>query len=360
MSSDERNSLDERIEELEADLAAAQRTIDVLIARLERVGTTPPTQAELFDAAVRLGNVLDERTREVEAARAEFRALRTNLDQIVRQRTRALAESEAQLRAKNIELERQWRIKEEFISIAAHELRTPLTSVVGYLELFAEGRFGELPPTAARPFGAVQRNAHRLKRLVDDMLAVSRIETGRVFLHREPIDLGAMVRDVVAELLPLAQARKNRIEATIAPLDPIEADRDKLHQITVNIVSSAIRSSAEAGEIAVSVDEAPRQLFPGGWARLRVRDNGSGFEEKDRQRMFDPFVHAWPAKHHTSGVPDSAGLGLFIARGLIELHGGLMTVDSKPETFTEFTVLLPFKHDPQLRVSGRPSSAPSR
>ena len=81
--------------------------------------------------------MLEERTREVEDARAEFRALRANLDQIVRQRTRALAESEAQLRAKNAELERQSKIKAEFISIAAHELRTPLTSIVGYLDLFS-------------------------------------------------------------------------------------------------------------------------------------------------------------------------------------------------------------------------------
>ena len=135
----ERDERDDRIAELEDELAAARRTIDVLIARLERAGTTPPTQAELFDAAVRLGHVLEERTHEVEAARAEFRALRANLDQIVRQRTRALAESEAQLRAKNAELERQGRLRAEFISIAAHELRTPLTSIVGYLDLFSRG-----------------------------------------------------------------------------------------------------------------------------------------------------------------------------------------------------------------------------
>ena len=65
--------------------------------------------------------------------------------------------------------------------------------------------------------------------------------------------------------------------------------------------------------------------------------------EEDRQRIFDPFLHAQPAKHHTSAGPDSAGLGLYIARGLIELHGGLVTVDSQPDMFTEFTVLLPFK-----------------
>src|ERR1700712_232720 len=199
-----RATTEERTTELEDELAAAQRTIDVLIARLERTGATPPTQSELFDSAVQLGNVLQERTREVEDARAEFRALRANLDQIVRQRTRALAESEAQLREKNAELERQSKAKAEFISIAAHELRTPLTSIVGYLDLFSEGRFGELPPLLDRPMSSVRRNAHRLKRLVDDMLSVSRIEGGQMTLRRELVNLGEVVSDVVTELLPLA------------------------------------------------------------------------------------------------------------------------------------------------------------
>jgi len=339
----------DRIAELELELAAAQRTIDVLIARLERSGTTPPSQAELFDAAVQLGHVLQARTREAESARAEFRALRANLDQIVRQRTRALAESEAQLRAKNVELEKQSRIKAEFIQIAAHELRTPLTSIVGYLDLFSEGRFGDLPPLLERPIGSVRRNAHRLKRLVDDMLDVSRIEFGRMVLRREPVDLGDVVRNVVTELLPLARARNQHVDAHIETLQPIDADRDKLHQIVVNLVSNAIRYTPEAGAIAIGVDEAPRDRYPGGWARLRVRDNGIGISEEDRQRIFDPFIHPKPAKHHTSAGPDSAGLGLYIARGLIELHGGLITVDSEPDVFTEFTVLLPFKQPAPVR-----------
>jgi signal transduction histidine kinase len=352
---DDRDRTAERIAELEAELAAAQRTIDVLIARVERPGSSPPTQAELFDVVVRLGNVLEERTREVESARAEFRALRSNLDQIVRQRTRALAESEAQLRAKNVELERQSRIKAEFITIAAHELRTPLTSIVGYLDLFSEGRFGELPQPVERPMGSVRRNAHRLKRLVDDMLNVSRIEAGRMVMRLEPVDLGDEVRDVVTELLPLARARDQRLEAHIEVLEPIDADRDKIHQIAINLVSNAIRYTPESGEIDVAVDEAPRDRYPGGWARLRVRDNGVGIEEEDRQRIFDPFLHPKPAKHHTSAGPDSAGMGLTIARGLIELHGGLITVDSKPDVFTEFTVLLPFK---QARVGSDPPPVP--
>jgi signal transduction histidine kinase len=334
----------ERITELEDELAAAQRTIDVLIARLERTGAMPPTQSELFDAAQRLGNVLEERTREVEDARAEFRALRNNLDQIVRQRTRALTESESQLRTKNTQLERQAKTKAEFISIAAHELRTPLTSIVGYLDLFSEGRFGELPALIDRPLTSVRRNAHRLKRLVEDMLDVSRIEAGRMTLRCEQVDLGEVVSDVVTELEPLARARDLHVATRIKRVDSIDADRDKLHQIAVNLVFNAIRYTPEQGEIIIDVDAAPSERYPGGWARLRVRDNGVGIAEEDRQRIFDPFLHAQPAKHHTSAGPDSAGLGLYIARGLIELHGGLITVDSKPDEFTEFTVLLPFKH----------------
>ncbi|HUS27691.1 MAG TPA: HAMP domain-containing sensor histidine kinase [Kofleriaceae bacterium] len=355
MSHDTRDKpADDRIAELELELAAAQRTIEVLIARLERAGTTPPAQAELFDAAVRLGHVLEERTREVEAARAEFRALRANLDQIVKQRTRALAESELQLRTKNVELERQGRIKQEFISIAAHELRTPLTSIVGYLDLFSEGRFGELPPLLARPMSSVRRNAHRLKRLVDDMLSVSRLEAGTLVLRREPVDLGDVVRAVVTELLPLAQARKQEIDVQLEPLGPLDGDRDKIHQIAVNLVSNAIRYTPESGKISVNVDEAPRERYVGGWARLRVRDNGVGISEEDRQRIFEGFLHAQPAKHHTSAGPDSAGLGLYIARGLIELHGGLITVDSEPDVFTEFTVLLPFKQQRTRPASSDP------
>ena len=82
-------------------------------------------------------------------------------------------------------------------------------------------------------------------------------------------------------------------------------------------------------------------MYPGDWARLRVRDNGVGIPAAQRGRIFEPFTELQPTKHHTSSGPDSAGLGLYIARSLIELHGGLITVDSEEHVFTEFTVLLP-------------------
>ncbi len=181
-------------------------------------------------------------------------------------------------------------IKQEFISIVAHELRTPLTSIVGYLDMASEGRFGELPPMLERPMTSVRRNAHRLKRLVDDMLSVARIESGTQVLHVDQVDLGDVMRDVVTELLPLARARDQKIESHIEALQVFDADRDKLHQIAVNLVQNAIRYTPEGGEITITIDEAPRDRYPGGWARLRVRDNGIGIAEEDRQRIFEPFM----------------------------------------------------------------------
>jgi signal transduction histidine kinase len=335
---------EERIGELEGELAAAQRMIDVLVGRLGPA-RSQAAEAEPGDVVIQLGNALEERTRELEAVRAEARTLRADFERVVRQQTRALTESKAQLRRKDADLERQSKVKEEFISNASHELRTPLAGILGYLDLIAGGRFGVLPPLIDHPMSSVQRNAHRLKRLVEDMLDISRLE-GRLTLRRGPVDLGQVMSDVVTELEPLALNRGQRVTTHIEPVEAIDADRDKLHQIAVNLVSNAIRYTPEQGEIVIDVDEAPSETYPGGWVRLRVRDSGVGIAKEDRKRIFDPFLRADSAKHHTSAAPEPAGLGLHIARGLIELHGGLITVDSQPGAFTEFTLLLPFKHDP--------------
>jgi two-component system, NtrC family, sensor kinase len=192
---------EDRIGELEGELAAARRMIEALVARLAHAGA-PVTETEPGEIVVRLGNALEERTREVEAARAEVRALRAEIDRAVRQRTRALAESEAQLRRKDADLERQRQRRMDFISNASHELRTPMASILGYLDLVAEGRFGELPPLIDRPMISVQRDAHRLARLVEDMLDISRLEGGGLTLRRAPVDRGEVARDVVHDQGP--------------------------------------------------------------------------------------------------------------------------------------------------------------
>ncbi|HET6614158.1 MAG TPA: HAMP domain-containing sensor histidine kinase [Kofleriaceae bacterium] len=341
----------ERIAELEAELRAARTTIRALLDKAER-----RTSAALVEATARMEEIIRARTREVEEKRAELarandelRSITTNLDKIVRQRTRALFESEAQLRRKNTELARLNELKAEFISIAAHELRTPMTSIVGYLDLMFEHRFGEVPAAMGRPLASVRRNAYRLTRLLEEMLDVSRIESGRVSIERSPCLLAEIVGDVVDELSPFASIRHQTIATELSQDPVIHADADKIHQVALNIVANSIRYTPEGGHIVITVDHAPQDRYAGAWARLRVRDDGVGIPASLRHRIFEPFSDVHTAKHHTSSGPGSAGLGLYIARGLVDLHGGLISVDSQEGEFTEFTVLLPLASPRAMR-----------
>lgn len=337
------NEAQERITELVADLKSARTTIRALLDKAERRG--PPLVADQDgdapDAAA-AGDAVQEAGAGAErggpAAQSE---VASELDQLVRQQTRALAESEAQLRRKNTELERLNEMKAEFISIAAHELRTPLTSIVGYLDLMHEGRFGVAPEAMARPLASLRRNAHRLRRLVDEMLDVSRIEQGHIHLYRVPCDLGEVVEQTVAELQSLAADKDLTLSARVDAPPLIYADATRIRQAVSKLIASTIRYTPEGGSIVVTVDPAPQDRFAGAWTRLQVKYSGIGIPRHLHSRIFEPFFDVQSAKHHTSTGPDSAGLGLYIARGLIDLHGGLITIDSEEDTFTEFTVLLP-------------------
>jgi signal transduction histidine kinase len=188
---------------------------------------------------------------------------------------------------------------------------------------------------------SLQRNSHRLKRLVDEMLDISRIEAGKVALFLVDLDLNSVVRNVIEELSPLATEKRQTLEDQLSELPTVRADADKMHQIVTNLVSNAVRYTPEEGRIEVLTDRAPQDLYAGAWVRLRVRDNGVGIPLHLRARIFEPFSDVNSARHHTSTGPDSAGLGLYIARGLVDLHGGLITVDSCEGEYSEFTVLVP-------------------
>ncbi len=322
------------MEQLEGDLKFALGILGVASIEELRSANTSEEVTSHSDA-------LRLKQEALESANTELRDLTANLDKIVRRRTQALAESEEQLRRSNEELKRLNQTKREFVSIAAHELRTPLTSMVGYLELMAEGRFGALSNTLDRPMRAVRRNAQRLRRLVDEMLDVSRIEAERMVLKKTRCQLGKISTAVVQELLPLAETKEQRIESSFEPCPEMEADADKIHQIISNLISNAIRYCPPGGEIEVKVDRAPVERYAGNWVRVRVRDNGPGIRPEDLDAIFEPFSDVNPAKHHTSKGPAAAGLGLYIARGLVDLHEGIITVESEVGSFTEFSVLLP-------------------
>ena len=326
-----------RIAELEAELAQAHATIQRMGAKDARAPVSDET-ARLEDQISTRTRELAEKTDALEAANRELTNLMTNLDQIVRQRTRALAESEVQLRRKNAELDRLNRMKSEFISIAAHELRTPMTSIIGYLDLISQGRMGELTATLVRPLASLHRNANRLKRLIEDMLDISRLEGGRMVLHRSARPLQVIVEAAVEELRPFAQLKQHTIVVEPAPpgTPRVDVDESKVHQVVANLLANSIKYTPEGGRIHLSTAPAD-----GGFIKLLVRDNGIGIPQDLLDRIWEPFSDVNTAKHHTSHGPDSAGLGLYIAKGIVELHGGKIVVASEEGTFTEFTVSLP-------------------
>jgi signal transduction histidine kinase len=326
------------------DRGETRRTLERILSRLEPDGPPPPSSLSVL--AHRVERLLEGRTAELEERAdslekesTELRSLTENLDRVVRQRTKALAESEATLRQKNTELDRLNRVKTEFIAIAAHELRTPMTSVVGYLDLFVERTPADLPPDFRRQLSALRRNAHRLRRLIEDMLDVSHLETGRVKLRRAPCSLGDIVNAVVDEMRPLAAQKQQAVKVEVADIREIDADSDKIHQVVANLVQNSLRYTPAGGEVRIIVDSAPAMGSPT-HARLKVWDNGIGIPPALRDRIFEPFSDLHASKYHASG-PGSAGLGLHIAKALVELHGGHIRVDSEEGSYSEFTVTLP-------------------
>src|SRR5262249_9318295 len=286
---------------------------------------------------------LEEKTHALQKANLELQRLNQNLDHIVRQRTRALAESEAQLRRKNLELDRLNQLKSQFIAIAAHELSTPMTSIVGYVELFHERAARDLAPELVRQLASLRRNAHRMKRLIEDMLDVSRLESGAVALRRAPTALGEIALQAADELRPLADDKRLVLSTEIVDIPAIDADADKIHQVVANLVVNSIKYTRPDGEIRLSVDSVPGDGRHPPRARLPVWDNGIRIPAALPQRISEPFSDVVTgAAHHTSRGPDSAGLGLRIARGIVELHGGEIHVASEEGKFTELSVLLPF------------------
>jgi signal transduction histidine kinase len=340
-----------RIVALEEELTAAHKTIDALVRRSER----PPDNSiafSLFEATARFEQLaaartreLAEKTRQLEEANAELQNVMTNLDQIVRQRTRALAYSEEKLLRKNAELDRLNAMKSEFIGVAAHELRTPMTAILGYAQMMAEQKICPLPEELVRPVASLNRNTQRLRRLIEDMLDVSRLERGKITLHVAAHDVGRLAESAVAELEVYASQYGHQVNLEHAVSPPVEVDGDKIHQVIVNLLGNAIKHTGRGGHIMVTTGTED------GYAAVRVKDDGAGIPAHIRERLFEPFSHYTEAKHHSSRGPDSAGLGLYIARGIIDLHGGEIRVVTQEGVGTEFIVLLP-------AAPSRPNPAP--
>ncbi|HJZ73930.1 MAG TPA: ATP-binding protein, partial [Vicinamibacterales bacterium] len=224
-------------------------------------------------------------------------------------------------------------MKDEFLMTLSHELRTPLTAIYGWVRVLA-GR--EMPRAEqAKALGAIERNALAQTRLIDDLLDVSRAIAGKLRLESRAVDLAAIVRGAVETLAPAAAAKRLALNVAIDPaLAPIPADPDRLQQVVWNLLSNAIKFTPEGGRIDVRAGRPDDSHV-----EILVSDTGIGIAPEFVPYVFDRFRQADAGTRRRYG---GLGLGLAIARHLVELHGGTLGVQSEGEgRGATFRVLLP-------------------
>lgn len=216
-----------------------------------------------------------------------------------------------------------------FVSNVAHELRSPLTVVKGALDNLADGLHGSLTGDQQEPVIMSQREINRLKRLVGDLLDVARIESGKMRLVREQVDLQECLRAVAKPFDGMLKQRGLTLAFEMPPGPvAITGDRDRLSQVFINLLVNAIKFTKRGSiRLRLNRDDAGVQI--------EVLDTGRGIPEADLQRVFDKFERVG------SGDEEGSGLGLPIAKSIVELHHGRIWVESRPEEGSRFIVRLP-------------------
>jgi len=225
------------------------------------------------------------------------------------------------------------RLKDEFLAVLSHELRTPLNTVLGYARMLRREDTGLDPAQRARALDAVERNADMLTRLVNDVLDTSRVVTGKLRLNMEPCVVDEVVQAALETMRPAADAKRVGIRTDFEPGLTVMGDCDRLQQVVWNLVSNAIKFTAGGGMVTVRVARAAAGVG------ISVHDTGIGIAAGDLPFVFQRF---WQAQTGASREYSGLGLGLALARHLVELHGGSIAAESPgPGRGATFTVLLP-------------------
>jgi PAS domain S-box-containing protein len=210
------------------------------------------------------------------------------------------------------------RAKDEFLATLSHELRTPLTSILGWARLLSGENFD--PKMMRRALETIERNARAQTQLIDDLLDVSRIITGKLRLSVRPLELASIIESAVDSIRPAAEAKKIGVRLLTDPsVSPVLGDPDRLQQVIWNLLSNAVKFTPEEGSVEVRLGRS------GNYAEIAIRDTGQGINPEFLPYVFDRFRQANGAITRTHG---GLGLGLSIVRHLVELHGGAIRAES--------------------------------
>jgi len=234
-------------------------------------------------------------------------------------------------RAARTEAEAANRAKDELLSVVSHELRTPLAAMLGWVGVLKQGRLS--PERTARALDIMERSGRIQSELIDDLLDVSRVVSGRLRLDIGSVDLSAIVGAAVEAIRPDARAKKIRIESSRIERVLVAGDAVRLQQVVSNLLGNAVKFTPSGGSVAVSVTRA------GDEARVVVRDTGRGIGAEFLPHVFEPFRQGEDVRRRKGG---GLGLGLTIAKSLVDQHGGSLTAESDgDDKGATFTVVLP-------------------
>ncbi|MHB1451392.1 MAG: response regulator [Coriobacteriia bacterium] len=234
------------------------------------------------------------------------------------------------------------QMKNEFVSTVSHELRTPLTSIKGYIDLILDGEAGEINEIQEEFLSIVKENSDRLVDLINDMLDISRIESGRIVLKVQPLDLAERVTGAVNTFRAVLDQQGRTIKVDVPPGLPRAAgDPDRVGQVLINFISNAIKYSPEGGEVRVRADVDDYRI------RVGISDEGIGIAPEDQQRLFTKFYRVDSSLTREIG---GTGLGLSICKSIIELLGGEVGVQSEQGKGSTFWFTLPLASDRHVRT----------
>jgi PAS domain S-box-containing protein len=223
------------------------------------------------------------------------------------------------------------RMKDEFVGTVSHELRTPLTAIKGFIELVLDGDAGPVPDTQREFLEVAARNADRLGALINDILDVSRIESQRFEIRIEPTDLVAVLEDVTATFRVMAHTRGLTLRKEVANLPRVLGDAPRLVQVFSNLLSNAIKYTPK-GEVGI------KAIVSQNGVEVVVHDSGIGLTAEEQSQLFTKFFRGRnPVVTEAGGT----GLGLVIAKAIVEKHQGTIDVESRPGESTRFRVVLP-------------------
>ncbi len=277
-----------------------------------------------------LGTISDELIIAIENALAvqQIKELNANLQQRIDSAT-------SELRASNAQLHRLDEAKDEFVSMASHQLRTPLTSVKGYISMVLEGDAGKITPTQKHLLDEAFTSSERMVHLINDFLNVSRLQTGKFIIDLRPIDLAKVVGEELDSLASNASSRNLKFSYKMPKKFPmLDLDEGKMRQVIMNFADNAIYYSKENTVIEVAL------AVEGSRCRFTVKDKGIGVPVTERAQLFTKFYRATNARRQR---PDGTGVGLFLAKKVINAHGGDVIFESEEGKGSTFGFSLPLK-----------------